>query len=152
MVEFQRCIRFLPKLILSPQGHQQNLSLGVDPIRQCWAVLPAWQYFRQSLQRWMCEIKRDKRLSHAPVDLVIDRASLFTDQKMSGQPIRAKYKHFKTICEHTFDNSPTYSSSSCLKWWSSEQGLETLYNCSVFLFATSQWCFNAFFEHVLPMS
>ena len=46
---------------------------------------------------------------------------------------------FQTICEHTFDNSPTDSSSSFLKWWSSKQGLETLRNCSVFLFANSQY-------------
>ena len=30
-------------------------------------------------------------------------ASLLTDPRMSGLPIRAKYKHFKTICDHTFD-------------------------------------------------
>ena len=53
---------------------------------------------------------------------------------MSG----ARYKHFKTICEHTFDNSPTDWSSSFLKWWSCKQGLETLYTCSDFLFAKSQ--------------
>ena len=40
------------------------------------------------------------------------------------EPIRAKYKHFKTIGEHTFHNSPTDSSSSFLKWWSSKQGPE----------------------------
>ena len=42
-------------------------------------------------------------------------ASLLTDQRMSNLPIRAKYKHVKTICEHTFDNSPTDPSSSFLK-------------------------------------
>ena len=41
-------------------------------------------------------------------------ASLLTDHRMSGLPIRARYKHFKTICEHTCDQSPTESSSSCL--------------------------------------
>ena len=58
--------------------------------------------------------------------------------RMSGLPIRAKYKHFKIICEHTCDSSPTDSSSSCLNWWSSKQRLETLKNCSTFLFAKSQ--------------
>ena len=38
-----------------------------------------------------------------------DRASLFTDQRMPGLPIRAKYKHVRTICEHTSDTSPTVS-------------------------------------------
>ena len=32
--------------------------------------------------------------------------------KISGLPIRAKYKHFRTICEQTVDNSPTDSFSS----------------------------------------
>ena len=41
------------------------------------------------------EIKRDNRLSQALVHFVIDRASLFTDHRISGLPIRAKYKHFQ---------------------------------------------------------
>ena len=45
----------------------------------------------------MYEIKRANRLSRAPLHVVTDRASLFTDERMSGLPIRAKYKHFKTI-------------------------------------------------------
>ena len=37
------------------------------------------------------------RLSEALVHFVIDRASLFTDHRISGRPILAKYKHFRTI-------------------------------------------------------
>ena len=48
-----------------------------------------------------------KRLSQALVHLVIARASLFTDHKISGLPVRAKYRHFRTISGQTFDNSPT---------------------------------------------
>ena len=33
----------------------------------------------------------------ALVHFVIDRASLFADHRISGRPIRAKYKHFRTI-------------------------------------------------------
>ena len=50
-------------------------------------------------------MKRAKRSSHALVHLVTDRAGLFTDQRKSGLPIRASYKHFKTVCEHTCDGS-----------------------------------------------
>ena len=46
---------------------------------------------------------------------LIDRASLFTDHKISGRPIRAEYKHFRTNWEHIFDNSPT---DSFLLLWS----------------------------------
>ena len=31
---------------------------------------------------------------------------------MSGLPMRAKYRHFPTMCEHTCDNSPNVSNSS----------------------------------------
>ena len=36
-------------------------------------------------------------LSHALVHFVIDRASLFTDHRISGRPIRRKKKHFRKI-------------------------------------------------------
>ena len=45
------------------------------------------------------EIKRDSRLSLALHHLVIDRASLFTEQGKSVLPIRVTNKHFTTICE-----------------------------------------------------
>ena len=41
----------------------------------------------------MYEINRLSRLSHALVHFVIDRASLFTDHKISYLQIRAKYRH-----------------------------------------------------------
>ena len=63
----------------------------------------------------MLEIKRAARLSQALVHFVIDRASLFTDHKISGLPLRAKSGHFRTICEQTVHNSPTDPISSSLK-------------------------------------
>ena len=62
----------------------------------------------------MYEIKRAKRLSHVFVHFVAARARLFTDHRISGPPIRAKYKLFKTICERPFDNSLADSFSSSL--------------------------------------
>ena len=47
---------------------------------------------------------------------VIDRANLFTDHKISSLPIRAKYKHFKTIWEHTFGNSPACHCETARLW------------------------------------
>ena len=87
----------------------------------------------------MYEINLARRLSHACVHCVTGLANLLTVHGMSGLPVRAKYKHFNTICEHGCDSSPNDSSSSCLNWWSSKQGLETLYSCSVFLSASSQY-------------
>ena len=77
-----------------------------NPSLHCLAVLPTWQYCLYPHVWWMYEINRFRRLSQALVHFVIDRASLFTD-RISGRPIRAKYKHFRTIWEHTCDNSPT---------------------------------------------
>ena len=64
---------------------------------------------------------------------------------MSSLPTHAMYKHLKTFCEHTLDNSPTVSSSSLLKLWSSKHGVGTLYNCSVFLVATLTYLSTHFF-------
>ena len=97
-----------------------------SPSLHCFAVFPTWQYCLYSLVWWMYEIKRFRRLSQALVHFVIDRASLFTDHRISGLPIRAKYKHFGTIWEHPFDNSPTDFNSSSLKWWSAMHGVDTL--------------------------
>ena len=44
-----------------------------------------------------CRRSNDSRLSQAWVHSVIYRASLFTDHRISGLPLRAKYKHFRTI-------------------------------------------------------
>ena len=65
------------------------------------------------------------------------RASLFTDHKISGLPIRATYKHLKTIWADTFDNFPTDPISSSLNWWSSILGVATLCSCWIDLFASS---------------
>ena len=75
---------------------------------------------------YMKSINRFKRLSQALVHFVIDRANLFTDHRISRLPIHAKHKHFRTVWEHTCDNSPTDVISSSLKWWSSMQRVDTL--------------------------
>ena len=97
-----------------------------SPNLHCLAVFPTWQYCLCSLVWWIYEINRFRRLSQALVHFVMDRASLFTDHKIPGRPILAKYKHFRTIWEHVFDYSPTDFISSSLKWWSSMHGVDTL--------------------------
>ena len=58
--------------------------------------------------------------------------------------MRAKYKHFRTICEQSADNSPTDSLSS-FYWWSSMHGVANLKNCWVVFFASSQHLSTRFF-------
>ena len=108
------------------------------------------QYCRKSFVWWMYEINLANRLSQAWVHFVNALASFLTDHRMSGLPIRAKYKHIKTTCEHTFDNSPTVSNSSFLKWWSVQAWLKDLLcSCSNSLFANSQYR-QRIPSHVLP--
>ena len=102
-----------------------------NPNLHCCAAIPTWQHCLNSQVWWMWEIKRDYRLSQALLHLVIARASLFTDHKISGLPVRVKYWHFRTIYEQTVDNSPTDPISSSLNWWSSMHSVATLKNCWV---------------------
>ena len=97
-----------------------------SPSLHCLAVFPTWQYCLYSQVWWIYEFNRFRRLSQALVHFVIDPVSLFTGHKISGRPIRAKYKHFRTIWEHACDNSPTDFISSSLKWWSSMHGVNSL--------------------------
>ena len=110
-----------------------------SPSLHCLAVLPTWHYCLYSHVWWTYEINRFRRLSQASVHFVIDRASLFTDRRISGRPILAKYKHFRTIWERAFDNFPSDFNSFSLKCWSSMHGVDTLWSCWVVLFANSQY-------------
>ena len=103
------------------QYHQNTNTVCMDMCDEC----------MKSINRFRC-------LLHALVHFVIDRASLFTDHRISGLPIRAKYKHCRTFWEHSCDNSPT-NSNSFMKWWSSMHGVDTLENCCFVLFANSQY-------------
>ena len=89
-------------------------------------VLPTWQHFLYSQVWWIYEINRFRHLSQTLIHFMMDRASLFAVHRISGRPIRVKYKHFRTIWEHTCDNSPTDFISSSLKWRSSMHGVDSL--------------------------
>ena len=79
-----------------------------------------------------------------------DSSSKFIDSPWNvGLPIRAKYKHFKTKCEHTFFLMILQLIQAAPFWirWLSKQGLVQLlclFDCQ---FAVS---LNGIFEHVLP--
>ena len=115
-----------PEVDVEPPRSPAKSESWNSPNLHCLAVLPTWQYCLYSLVWWIYEINRFKRLPHALVHSLIDRASLFTENRISGRPIRAKYQYFKTIWEHTCDNPPTNFISSSLKWWTSMHGVDTL--------------------------
>ena len=111
----RKCIELIRLLIFSVRDLLQNQNFEI--IQACIVVL----YFAHDNivcihMRRMSETKRAKRLSQALVHLVIARTSLFTDHKISGPLIWAKYKHFKTISEQTADNSPTDFIFFLFKW------------------------------------
>ena len=95
---------WLPKMHNVPHGVDSESSgspgkseFWNSPNMHCLAMFPKQQYCLYSHVGWLYEIKRDNRLLQALVKFVIDRANLFTDHRISGLPIRAKYKHFRTI-------------------------------------------------------
>ena len=84
-------------------------------------------------------------MSRAPVHLVTDRASVFTDHRMHGHQFLPSTSIFKTVWEQALDNFSNRFQSSFLKFWSSKQRVETLHNGSVILFASSQDLSTHFF-------
>ena len=126
MCGYRRYIMFRPKWILNLQDLPRSQSPETVP------VCIAWQYNPHnnvvcihSYDEYMKSI--DSGVCHKPWSILlwIVRANLLTI-KISGRPILAKYKHFRTIREHALDNSPTDFVSSSLKWWSSMHGVDTL--------------------------
>ena len=121
MYEFRKCTMFLEKLILNLRisrtigdlkRSQSALFGSITHTEILFVFTCVTNVWNQSIQAFV---------SQALVHFVIDRANFFTDQIMKGLPIRAKYRHFRTIWEHTCDNSPTDFISTSLKWWSSMQ-------------------------------
>ena len=139
----QKNTRHHLRLILSPQGRQQSLSLGITHV--CSAVLCSLH--DNTGDSHSCD---ECRKSAFLIHFVTHLASVFTDHKMSRRPMPATCKHFKTICEQTSDNSPSDSRSSCLKCLSSKQGCETLQSCFLFFCLPMRSIAQRIFEHVLP--
>ena len=88
---------FLQKWISNLQDLPRSQSLETVPVCIVWQYYPhdnivcihMYDEYMKSIDSGVCH-----RLWSI---FVIDRASLFTDHKISGRPIRAKYKHFRTI-------------------------------------------------------
>ena len=164
--DFRRYIEFLPRLILSLQDPQQNrnpetmlccishmtvLSVITCAVNCIVVLCFPQQCCSKSVVWWMDEIKRAKRLSQALVHFATARASLFTDHRMSGLSIRARYKHFRTILEQTFDTSPTVPNSFFLNSWSSRHGVETFFSWLNLLIRRFAKLFNAFLRMSFPV-
>ena len=136
MFDFQRCTKLRLLWILSLHDLLQSLNLEITPIDY---VEPHFPHDNVGGSHSWNECRKLIVPAHAGVHFVTDRANLLTDHRVSGRPVRARYKHFKTTWEQTSENSPLFSSFSFLVWWSSNQGLKTLKSCSTFLFANSQY-------------
>ena len=115
MCDFPKMHNVSPEVDFESSRSPAKSESWNSPNLHCLTVFPTWQYCLYSLVWWIYEINRFRRLSQALVHFVMDRASLFTDHKITGRPILVKYKHFKTTWEHTCDNSPTDFVSS---FWS----------------------------------
>ena len=112
MCYFQKYTGFAPRSILSPEGLQQCLSLGTNPV--CSAV-PCFPHDNIVGNRLCDECKKSVLLTvcHMPESILwLISQSCWLTTRMSGRPIRATYKHVTTI---------------------------SLWSCSTFLFASSQY-------------
>ena len=109
-----------------------------SPSLHCLAVLPTLQYCLDS--HWF------RRLSKALVNFVMDRASLFTDHRMSALPIRAKLKKICNnlrACIWQFSNRFHFFFFEVviIDAWR----IDALQSCCVVLFANSQCRSTHFF-------
>ena len=84
-----------PDVDFEPSKSQAKSESWNNPNLHCCAVFPTWQYCLNSLVWWLLGLKRAKRLSPALVHCVMARASLFTDNKISGLPVRDKLQAFE---------------------------------------------------------
>ena len=131
--DFQKCTKLCLMLILSLQDLLQSLNLEIAQ-----STMLSRISHMTFLAVITCEMIVGNKACHLSVTCLSPfRANLFTDHRMSGRPIRARYKHFKAMWEQTSDNSLYFPIPLFLIWWSSKQGPETLFCCSVFLFAIS---------------
>ena len=102
MFGFRGYIRLPPRLISSPQSRQQSLGLGINPADHAVQRFPhdnfAGIHLCDECMKSILPI-----VCRMPESIFVTAlASLLTDQRISGLPMRARYKHFTTICEHTF--------------------------------------------------
>ena len=103
MFGFRKCTEFLLMLTSSLRGLLQNQNFEIILICIVCQCFPHDNTVCIHMYDEWLEIKRHNRLSRAVVHFVIDRASLFADHRISGRSIRAKCRHFRTICEQTVD-------------------------------------------------
>ena len=139
MFDFQKCTKLRLMWILSLQDLLQSLNLEIILI--CTVVLcfppnnTGGNHLCNECGKFIvpivCHMLESILWQIVPI--------LLADHRMSGRPIPAKCKHSHTIWKQTSDNSPLFSNSSFFFGWSSKQGWETLYSCSVSLFANSQY-------------
>ena len=118
---------WLPKMHKSPTDVDFwvfRVSCEIRVLKQSWSALLC------CISHMCDECQRSKALNvyHKLylVRFITARASFFTDHQISGLPIRAKYRHFRTTCEQNVDNSPTDPISSSLNWRSSKNGVATV--------------------------
>ena len=107
MFDVRKYIRFPHEVDFESSRFQQNLSLATDPI----CNVELYDPLDNIVVSHLCE-----RLLQTLVNLVTARASLFTDQRMSGSTNSCQIQVFQdNFREHTSDNPPTVYNSSSLK-------------------------------------
>ena len=145
MFHFRKYIRFPPKLISSLQGRQQNLKSWNKPNRQCCAVLPTWQYCRWST-RVMNVADQSSKAFVTGSSPFCDSSCKFVYGPKECEvyqfaPGTSIWRHCVSILWRILRPFPVLPFWS----WSSKHGVGKLYNCSVFLLASSRYLSMHFF-------
>ena len=144
-VRLPKMQKILHEVDLNLRGLQQSLSPGMDPIDN--VVL---YYHMTILPVVICVMNKGNQTNKASVTSSCPFGDYSSKIVYRPKNVRStnscqKKSMSRKFWEHTLGNSPTASNSSFLKLWSSKQGVETLRNCSVFLFASSLYLSTHFF-------
>ena len=131
MCDFRKCTELLLMLILSLRDLLQNQNLE---------IILVYNVVLHFTHNNIVGIHLCDECTRSSVPSICHKRSsiLWPHEQVCSQTIKylptntSKYRHFWTICEQTVDNCPTDSFSSSLSWWSSIDGVATLYNCWVF--------------------
>ena len=107
-----------PRLILNPHSHQQNLSLGINPIDNAAPYHPHGNIVcDHSCDE--CTRAREPCVRHKLWSILVQHEQICSRTiKYRVYQCGPNTEHFRTTWEHTFDTSPTEPKSSSLNWWS----------------------------------
>ena len=130
----------------SPQGRQQSLSLEMNPVDNAVQCYPHDNIVGIRLCD-ECVKSILPNVCHMPESILwlLLQVCWPTTECLVFRFVPSTSMSIQFVSK-LFVSSPIDSSSSCLNWRSSKQGLDTLFHCSTFLFVSSKYRSTHFWE------